>query len=373
MRAAYQAESAVQAEGQRSTSAACRQKDPAVVRPHVTRDCETPRPDPSRNSLVAGHVIPYLEAVHDDGAPGGARWSVVRSAVPCRHTRSRSVGDTRGGADGEESVSGDRCGGGPAALACRATEDGGGGQPGGGREDDPQVRRRDRGGGDPSGRRSGQRPGRVGRAGGGLVPGAGGRAGAQPDLAGAGGPPGADHEDDRDEHPGHGAPAAARRARGGRQRVQPASVCGPGVPGPPISPGRSTVTGRDRRPGTAWPTYRRRLDSLAATPCSSRSRWCTVARVFVSIIFVISSRRPSSSGQVRLRACASTSSGNQPATRAAHPARSLTRPSPGRIPSASAAATYLRIVFTSTPRLAATTVFGRPACQCCRTSTTSIT
>jgi hypothetical protein len=42
MRAAYQAESAVQAEGQRSTSAACRQKDPAVVRPHVTRDCETP-------------------------------------------------------------------------------------------------------------------------------------------------------------------------------------------------------------------------------------------------------------------------------------------------------------------------------------------
>src|SRR5450759_2821164 len=38
--------------------------------------------DRSRNSLVAGHVIPYLEAVHDDGAPGGARWSVVRSAVP---------------------------------------------------------------------------------------------------------------------------------------------------------------------------------------------------------------------------------------------------------------------------------------------------
>src|SRR5664280_1782639 len=69
----------------------------------------------------------------------------------CRHTRSRSVGDTRGGADGEENISGDRCGGGPAALACRATEDGGGGQPGGGREDDPQVRRRGRGGGDPSG------------------------------------------------------------------------------------------------------------------------------------------------------------------------------------------------------------------------------
>ena len=98
-----------------------------------------------------------------------------------------------------------------------------------------------------------------------------------------------------------------------------------------------------------------------------------MAIVFVPIIFSISSRRSASTGQVRLRACASTSSGNHAATRTAQPARSHPDPSPGLIPAASAAATYLRTVFTSTPRLAATTVFGRPACQCCSTSTTSIT
>ncbi len=35
-------------------------------------------------------------------------------------------------------------------------------------------------------------------------------------------------------------------------------------------------------------------------------------------------------------------------------------------------ATYLRTVFGSTPRLAESTSFGRPACQCCKISTTSI-
>ncbi len=98
-----------------------------------------------------------------------------------------------------------------------------------------------------------------------------------------------------------------------------------------------------------------------------------MASVFVTSIAVISSRRASKAGHVRLRAWASTNSGNQPATSAAQPARSLGCPSPGTIPAASAAATYLRTVFTSTPRLAATTVFGRPACQCANTSTTSIT
>jgi len=228
----------------------CGTSDLIVDRHVIPHLAATWRPGPSRNSLVAGHVIPHLEAAHDDGAPGGARWSVVRSAVPVG-TRSRSVGDTRGGADGEENVSGDRCGGGPAALACRATEDGGGGQPGGGREDDPQVRRRGRGGGDPSGRRSGQRPGRVGRAGGGLVPGAGGRAGAQPDLAGAGGPAGTDRQDARHQHAGHGASAVARRARAERQRVQPAPVCGAGVSGPPRRPpGDRAAPGRAGRGGT---------------------------------------------------------------------------------------------------------------------------
>jgi len=98
-----------------------------------------------------------------------------------------------------------------------------------------------------------------------------------------------------------------------------------------------------------------------------------VASVFVASIVVISSRRASNTGHVRLRAWASTNSGNHPATRTAQPARSVPCPSPATIPAASVAATYLRTVFTSTPRLTATTVFGRPACQCANTSTTSIT
>lgn len=43
------------------------------------------------------------------------------------------------------------------------------------------------------------------------------------------------------------------------------------------------------------------------------------------------------------------------------------------MPAASAGAMYLRTVLGSTPTLDATTDFGRPACQCCRISTTSIT
>lgn len=97
-----------------------------------------------------------------------------------------------------------------------------------------------------------------------------------------------------------------------------------------------------------------------------------MANVLVSSIFSISSRRASSTGQVAERARASVSSGNHTATFAAHPARSSTSPSQGRIPSTSAEATYLRTVFGSTPKLADSTSFGRPACQCCKISTTSI-
>ena len=57
---------------------------------------------------------------------------------------------------------------------------------------------------------------------------------------------------------------------------------------------------------------------------------------------------------------------------AAHSVRSRAGP-PGARPAASAAAAYLRTVLTSTPRLAATTAFGRPACQCWSSYTTSIT
>src|SRR5207253_6310632 len=44
---------------------------------------------------------------------------------------------------------------------------------------------------------------------------------------------------------------------------------------------------------------------------------------------------------------------------------------PGASPAASAAATYLRTVLASTPRLRATSTFARPAYQCSRISATS--
>src|SRR5262249_24059217 len=44
---------------------------------------------------------------------------------------------------------------------------------------------------------------------------------------------------------------------------------------------------------------------------------------------------------------------------------------PGAIPAASAGATYRRTVLASTPRLRATSTFGRPAYQCCKISVTS--
>ena len=49
----------------------------------------------------------------------------------------------------------------------------------------------------------------------------------------------------------------------------------------------------------------------------------------------------------------------------------LTGGPPGAIPAASAGATYRRTVLASTPRLRATSTFGRPAYQCCRISVTS--
>jgi hypothetical protein len=93
--------------------------------------------------------------------------------------------------------------------------------------------------------------------------------------------------------------------------------------------------------------------------------------VFVASIVSIRSRCALIVPNVRLRTVASTSSGNHPATTVAHSAR-LNRGPPGETPAASAGATYLRTVLGSTPKLAATTTFGRPACQCCNTSITSI-
>lgn len=87
--------------------------------------------------------------------------------------------------------------------------------------------------------------------------------------------------------------------------------------------------------------------------CSMRSRWTLIAP------------------NVRLRAFASTNSGNQSRTNSSQSAR-LNGGPPGTRPAASAGATYLRTVPRSTPTLAATSAFGRPACQCCQISTTSI-
>jgi len=64
------------------------------------------------------------------------------------------------------------------------------------------------------------------------------------------------------------------------------------------------------------------------------------------------------------------SSGNHSRAIARHRS-ALTGGPPGASPAASAAATYLRTVLASTPRLRATTAFGRPAYQCSRISVTS--
>src|SRR5215213_2952397 len=87
---------------------------------------------------------------------------------------------------------------------------------------------------------------------------------------------------------------------------------------------------------------------------------------------LIRSRWASIVGHVKLRALASTSSGNQPVTNSDHSVRDSGGP-PGVSPAASAGATYLRTVPRSTPTLAATCDFERPACQCSKISTTSIT
>ena len=62
--------------------------------------------------------------------------------------------------------------------------------------------------------------------------------------------------------------------------------------------------------------------------------------------------------------------GNQSRASARH-CSSATGGPPGAIPAASAGATYRRTVLASTPRLRATSTFGRPAYQCCKISVTS--
>ena len=94
--------------------------------------------------------------------------------------------------------------------------------------------------------------------------------------------------------------------------------------------------------------------------------------MFVSNIVSIRSRCTSITANVKLRALASTNSGNHSRTRTPQSSRLIVR-SPGTNPSASAFATYLRTVPRSTPKLAPTSALGRPACQCCKISTTSIT
>jgi hypothetical protein len=78
------------------------------------------------------------------------------------------------------------------------------------------------------------------------------------------------------------------------------------------------------------------------------------------------------SGQVTCRSLVSASCGNHPVTSPAH-SWVLRGGPPGWMPAASAGARYLGIVLRSTPRLAATSLIQRPACQWIRISVTSTT
>ena len=67
-----------------------------------------------------------------------------------------------------------------------------------------------------------------------------------------------------------------------------------------------------------------------------------------------------------------TSFGNQPRTSSPQRSR-LIGSLPGAIPAATAGATYLRTVLRSTPRLWATSLIERPACQRTKISVMSTT
>src|SRR6266511_6028502 len=105
---------------------------------------------------------------------------------------------------------------------------------------------------------------------------------------------------------------------------------------------------------------------------SERDRWCTVVTVLVRSISAIWARWALIASWVGLRWRGSTSSGNHSLTSAAHCDRDRGGP-PGARPAALAGATYLLTVPRSTPRLRATTAILRPACQCIRISTMSLT
>jgi hypothetical protein len=157
-------------------------------------------------------------------------------------------------------------------------------------------------------------------------------------------------------------PSSSRVVSSPRMRRRPVGARGVEAGGAAVPGG---VGGRERRSvsdrrGAAlgW-RVRRCMSGFAATRCH------TVVALFVLSIASIRSRWTLISPNVRLRAFASISSGNQPRTSSVHSAR-LNGAPPGTRPAASAGATYLRTVPRSTPTLDATTAFGRRACQCCK-------
>src|SRR5919197_4046013 len=111
---------------------------------------------------------------------------------------------------------------------------------------------------------------------------------------------------------------------------------------------------------------------LACRPRSSRSRCQTVFTVLTASCSRISSWNGAISPKRGWRSSVVTSRGNQPPTSCCQRSR-LTGSLPGTIPAATAGATYLRTVLRSTPRLRATSLMERPACQWTRISVMSTT
>jgi hypothetical protein len=114
-------------------------------------------------------------------------------------------------------------------------------------------------------------------------------------------------------------------------------------------------------------------DRLTGGPSSfACSRWWTVDRWLVASHALTCSWWATHSAKVAERSSGTTNSGNHSRTRPAHVSVRTGGP-PGTKPTSSARPTYLRTVLRSSPSELATWALGRPAYQCSRISTTSIT
>ena len=120
-------------------------------------------------------------------------------------------------------------------------------------------------------------------------------------------------------------------------------------------------------------TYRFNDARLAVNPCSSRSRWWTVAWVTPALTCsAMYSWNTAICGQVTCRNLVSASCGNQRATNSAQSCPLIAGP-PGSSPAATAGCKYLRIVLRSTPSDTDSSLIERPAYQWMKISVTSTT